>query len=70
MTKQSNAGICEHCFLFASQLDKHYYEEHGVRLSDEKEAELRTAALDENRKRLEEAKIPMTYIGDGPITSK
>lgn len=70
MSKQSNTGICEQCFLFASQLDKHLYEEHGEKFSEEREAKLRADAIEESRKRQSDAKVDMVYIGDGPITSK
>jgi hypothetical protein len=67
---ESNVGICQECFMFTSRMDKHLHEDHGHKLSDEAVAELRAAAMEENRKRTIDTKIDMQYIGDGPITSK
>lgn len=68
--QEVSSGICQHCFLFAAQMEKHLLEEHGIKPSAEREAELREKRIEEQRKITADSKLDMVYIGDGPTQPK
>ena len=67
---ESNSGFCQICFLLASQMDKHLLEEHGIKPSAQREAELKSKRIEDQRKVTADTKIDMQYIGDGPTQPK
>jgi hypothetical protein len=56
--------------MLISQMDKHLLEEHGVKPSEEREAELKEKRIEDQRKVTADSKIDMLYIGDGPTQPK
>jgi hypothetical protein len=67
---EPNSGICQTCFMLASQLDKHMRDEHGIVLSSKRESELREISAVDAKKAIAGAKIEMLYMGDGPTQPK
>jgi len=69
--KASELPSCPECYLVISDMTKHRFIEHGVEVSEEYEAKIRTQAMADAKKTAEGAKIDMVYMGDkGPIQPK
>jgi len=63
--------ICPDCFLLQSDMPKHRFIEHGVKLSEEEEAKILAKAKADAAKTAQDSKIDMEYMGkDGPTQPK
>lgn len=71
MTNAMDIPSCPECYLVVSDMTKHRFIEHGVEVSEEEEAKIKSRAVADAKKTAENAKIDMVYMGDkGPMQPK